>query len=70
MTFTHGGIVLIFLPSVAPICPENAMLALRDRVSLGDHPTDVRIITGNSPTIVLTASDCDDHRPQSRTTIA
>jgi len=50
--------------------PKNTMPALRDRVSLVDHPTAARIFTGNSPTMVLTAADCDDHWPQSRTTIA
>jgi hypothetical protein len=70
MIFAYGGLVLIFLPSVAPICPDNAMPALRDWVSPGDHATDARFLTGNSPAIVLTAADCDARRPQSRTTIA
>ena len=70
MTFTYGGLVLIFLPSQAPICPKNATPALRDRVSPADHATNARNFTGNSPTIVLAAADYDDHRPQSRTTIA
>ena len=68
MTFTHGGLAL--MPSVAPICPENVMPGRRDRVSPGDPITHACIFIGNSPTIVLTAADCDDRRPWSRTTIA
>jgi hypothetical protein len=69
-SFTDGKLALSFLPPLEPICPEDVMLALRDRVSPGDHAADACIFTGNSPTIVLTAADCDDRRPESRTTIA
>jgi len=70
MTFAHGEPVHIVLPSQAPICPKSAVAGLRGRVSPADQATHARVFTGNSPTSVPTAADCDDPRPESRTTIA
>jgi len=70
MTPIDGKLGNLVVPSKAPICPTWNVAAVADEAADRNlTPTGCNSV-GNSPTIVARATNCDDRRPVSRTTIA
>jgi hypothetical protein len=70
MTPIDGKLVNIVVPSKAPICPTWNVAAVAVETSDRNLTPTVPNSLGSSPTIVARATNCDDRRPKSRTTIA
>ena len=70
MTPIDGKLVNLVVPSKAPICPTWNVAAAADETAGCNLTPTVPNLLGSSPTIVARATNCDDRRPKSRTTIA
>jgi Ser/Thr protein kinase RdoA (MazF antagonist) len=69
MTKTDGKLVLIVVPSEAPICTQSQLTAIRSHLRPANIAPAVRLYSVDNSTITTTATDCADRWLEIRTTI-